>query len=419
MGEGGGNVPPQLGLARKLVSRGHQVRVLTEPCVEQDVLSTGASYAQFTKAPHRSDRSRETDFVRDFEAKTPLGRLKAFRDRAMFGPARSYAEDTMSEIKSWQPDVLAPDWIRVGAAIAGEAARVPTALLVHSNNLLPEPGKPPPGFGFLPASSVVGRLRDQVFERGYVSLLNRGLRAMNEARRALGLSPLDHVLEHFSKPARFLCLYPEALELPARRRAPNLRYVGPILDEPAWAEPWIASWPSNDQRPLVVLAMSTTYMRQERAIQRCIEAMSVMPVRAVVTLGPTLDPAQFASPDNIIVVRSAPHDQLFREADAVITHAGMGSALRALANGVPMLCLPMGRDQKDIAARVHWHRAGIRISQHASAVQINASLQRVLTDASFREDAGRIQQAIHEDVEADRAVIELESLAGVKRSARN
>jgi hypothetical protein len=29
--EGGGNVPPQLGLVRRLVSRGHEVRVLTEP----------------------------------------------------------------------------------------------------------------------------------------------------------------------------------------------------------------------------------------------------------------------------------------------------------------------------------------------------------------------------------------------------
>src|SRR5919106_3431439 len=152
IGEGGGNVPPQLGLTSKLVSRGHDVRVLTEPCVEQDVRATGASYAPFTKAPHRSDRSRESDFVRDFEAKTPIGRLAAFRDRVIFGPARAYAEDTMAQIGHWRPHVLAPDWIRTGAATAGEAAGVPTALLVHSNNLLPEPGKPPPGFGFLPAS---------------------------------------------------------------------------------------------------------------------------------------------------------------------------------------------------------------------------------------------------------------------------
>jgi UDP:flavonoid glycosyltransferase YjiC (YdhE family) len=52
MWEGGGNVPPQLGLARKLVARGHQVRVLTEPSVRQDVRATGASSSSFANAPH-------------------------------------------------------------------------------------------------------------------------------------------------------------------------------------------------------------------------------------------------------------------------------------------------------------------------------------------------------------------------------
>src|SRR6266508_5077713 len=61
MWEGGGNVPLQLGVARKLVARGHQVCVLTEPAVRRDVLATGASYRWFTRAPHRQDRAREHD----------------------------------------------------------------------------------------------------------------------------------------------------------------------------------------------------------------------------------------------------------------------------------------------------------------------------------------------------------------------
>ena len=89
IGEGGGNVPPQLGVTRALVSRGHDVRVLTEPCVEEDVHATGASYVSFNKAPHRIDRSRQTDFVRDFDARTPMGSLAAFRERVIFARDRS------------------------------------------------------------------------------------------------------------------------------------------------------------------------------------------------------------------------------------------------------------------------------------------------------------------------------------------
>jgi hypothetical protein len=164
------------------------VRVLTEPSVREDVLATGASYRSFTLAPHRLDRARQSDLVRDFDARTPIGAFAAVRDRVIFGPARAYAQDTMAEIQRFRPQMLAVDWALAGAAVAGEAASVPTALLMHGNNLVPEPGKPPPGFGFLPASSAVGRTRDRVLTRVFLRLFNNGLPALNDARLALGCS---------------------------------------------------------------------------------------------------------------------------------------------------------------------------------------------------------------------------------------
>ncbi len=412
MGEGGGNVPPQLGLARRLVSRGHAVRVLTEPCLAGDVEAVGASYVAFTNAPSRQDRSPASDFVRDSEAMTPIGRLAAFRDRVIFGPAHAYAEDTGREIDRWRPDVLAADWIRTGIAVAGEAAGVPTALLVHGLNLLPEPGKPPPGFGFSPAQSAVGRMRDRLFGRGFMYLFNRGLPALNDARRSAGLPPLRHVLEHFEKPARFLCLYSEAFDLPADRRAANLRYVGPVLEEPAWADAWAPPWPTDDSRPLVVVSMSTTFMEQGEVLRRWIEALSSMPtVRALVTVGPALAPSSFAATENVRVVRSAPHQEVFGHAAAVVTHAGMGTVSRALAHGLPLVCTPLGRDQDDIAARVTWHGAGLRTRHNASVPVLRTLIRRILTEPTFKEGAVRLRSAIEGDLASDRAVMELEALA--------
>ena len=410
MWDGGGNVPPQLGLARKLVARGHQVHVLTEPSLRQDVLASGASYTSFTTAPHRQDRSRQSDLVRDFDAKTPPGALAAIRDRVIFGPARAYAQDTMAELQRVRPHVLAVDWFLTGAAVAGEAAGVPVALLMHGNSPVPEPGKPAPGFGFLPARSFVGRARDRAFTRVFRRLFNKGLPALNDARVALGLQRLGHVLEQLQRPARFLCLYSEAFDLPADRHPPQLRYVGPVLEQPAWAEPWSPPWPPDDQRPLVVVSMSTTYMRQERALRRCIDAVSAMPVRALVTVGPTLDPAAFHGGQNVVVVGSAPHELVFPHASAVVTHAGMGTVMRALAHGLPLLCMPQGRDQHDVTARVRWHGAGLRLRPRASAAKIQAALHRVLRQPSFREAAQRLQQAIQADLAADRGVAELEAL---------
>ncbi len=415
--EGGGNVPPQLGLVRRLVSRGHQVRVLTEPSVEDEVVATGASFASFQRAPHRADRSMASDFVRDFDARTPLGAFTAARDRVLLGPARAYAEDTANEIDRFAPDVLAPDWMLTGAAVAGEARHVPTALIVHNIDLVPGPGKPAPGFGFAPAKTALGRARDRIVIAFFVALFNRGLPALNDARRRLGVEPLPHVLDQLRRQERTVCLYSEAFDFPAPRRDPGLRFVGPILDEPAWAKPWQSPWAADDSRALVIVSLSTTFMAQAKLLRRCVEAVASMPVRALVTVGPAMDPAAFPSSENVSIVPSAPHDTVFPQARVVITHAGMGTVTRALAHGVPLVCLPLGRDQGDVAARVAWHGAGIRLSSSTSAPKIRAAVDHVLHQPAFRLAAERMRAAISADVETDQACIELEALADRARLA--
>ncbi|HTZ64502.1 MAG TPA: glycosyltransferase [Solirubrobacteraceae bacterium] len=417
MWEGGGNVPMQLGVARKLVARGHEVRVLAEPSIEEDVRAAGATFASFTNAPHRSERSRESDFFRDWDAKTPIGAFAAARDNLMLGPAKAYALDTTAEIDRFEPDVLAADWTLTGAAVAGEAAGVRTALLVHGVSLIPEPGKPAPGFGFTPASSALGRARDRAFVALFMRLFNKGLPALNDARRSFGLEPLADVLAHMGRQERLLFLCSEGFDFPAETPAANVRYVGPILEQPAWAQPWTSPWAPGDRRPLVVVSMSTTFMSQERALQRCTDAVRAMGVRTLVTVGPTLDPASFRGSENVVVVRSAPHDQVFAQASAVVTHAGMGTVTRALAHGVPLVCMPMGRDQDDVAVRVRYHGAGLRVGHGASAMKIRRALDRVLRDPSFREGAGRLRAVIEDDVKADRDVAELEALAAEDRAS--
>src|SRR5947209_9322087 len=102
--EGGGNVAPQLALARGLVERGHDVRVLTEDCLAEDVGAVGGRFEPFTRSPNRAVRTQ--DLMGDWEARTPLGAFARVRDRVVLGPAAAYAQDTRAALEREAVDVI-------------------------------------------------------------------------------------------------------------------------------------------------------------------------------------------------------------------------------------------------------------------------------------------------------------------------
>ncbi len=109
-------------------------------------------------------------------------------------------------------------------------------------------------------------------------------------------------------------------------------------------------------------------------------------------------------PDNVVVVNSAPHSQVFPHASLVITHAGHGTIMRALANGLPLICLPMGRDQNDNAVKVVYHKLGMHLSPNAGAGRIRKAVVRVLDDVTFAQNARNFQKDILTEDRKNRAV---------------
>jgi MGT family glycosyltransferase len=407
--EGGGNVPVQLALANGLVERGHEVRVLTEDCLAGDVAAAGCRFEPFVQAPNRA--SRTEDLVRDSEARTPLGAFTRARDRVVMGPAAAYAHDTRAALEREAVNVMASDYMLFGPPIAAERAGVPTALLVHNIYIVPEPGKPAAGPGFLPAKGLLGRTRDRAVSRAFLTLFNRGLPAVNRAREEQGLAPMGSVLEHFDRAQRVLVMTSESFDFHGYSHPEHLRYVGSTLTDPPWVAEWRSPWDQHDRRPLVIVSFSSTYMAQERVLARAIDGLSRVDARVLVTTGPTIDPASLHPGANTTVVRSAPHAQLFGEAAVVVTHAGMGTVTRALAAGVPLVCIPMGRDQHDVAARVVYAGAGVRLRPSAKPQAIRVAVERVIEEPRFRAAAARIGANITADAAAERGLDELEVLA--------
>ena len=147
-------------------------------------------------------------------------------------------------------------------------------------------------------------------------------------------------------------------------------------------------------------------------LRRVATGLGELPVRGLVTTGPTVAPEDIDAPPNVTVVRSAPHSRVLEHASAVVTHAGHGTVIKALAHGVPVVAMPIGRDQPDVAARVVASGAGLRLRPGSSSAKIAAAVGRVVNEPAFSGAASRMADAIRRDIAEDRAVAELEALVG-------
>ncbi|HVA03767.1 MAG TPA: glycosyltransferase [Acidimicrobiales bacterium] len=410
--DGGGNVPPELGVARRLIARGHQVHVIADPTLRDDARGVGATFSVWERAPHMTSLAPSEDLIRDWETQNPLVLLQRVRDRLIGGPAADFAADTAAAIEEFHPDVVVSDAFLFGAVIAAQAATLPVALLMSNIWMMPTPGSPAIGPGFAPAKTVLGRTRDAAMTAVVNRLFRKGLPAVNQARARYGLGPLASFYDQALSADQILVLTNAVFDYASSSVPGNVRYVGPILDDPIWVKPWTPPWPDSDRRPLVLVGFSSTFQDQGPLLRRVVEALSSLAVRAVVTVGQRLDADELTSTSNVAVVASAPHGQVLAEAALVVSHCGHGTTIKTLAAGVPMVCIPMGRDQNDTAARVVHHGAGIRLSPKASVPDIRRAVTKVLGEERFRGKARRLAEAIAHDGLRTDAVDILESIAG-------
>jgi MGT family glycosyltransferase len=407
--EGGGHVQPMLLVARDLAARGHAVLVLSDPCNASDAAALEVPFRAWTTAPFQTGKTRDDDRLKDHEADNPLAVIQRLLDRVMAGPALAYANDTVAAIDAFSPDVVVSQELLLGPMAAAEAKGLPLALLAANIWSLPTmPGAPPFGAGMLPATNDEERGMHAMVGQMSRGFFQAGLPDLNAARASLGLPPLSDLFEQLEGAKAILLATSKAFDFAPDPLPAPFVHVGPYLADPAWVEPFA---PPPGDAPLVLVSFSSLYQAQEPVLRAIVAALGQLPVRGLVTTGPTIDPAEFEAPASVAVVRSAPHGAWLRDVALFITHAGHGSVLRPLMADVPLLCLPMGRDQNDNAARVAHRGAGLTLPAAARPETIAAAVRHLLDEPAFKSAAQALGSAIRADEAARDAAVVLEALA--------
>jgi len=409
--ENGGNMPPFLGLARRLIERGHRVRLLSDEANRQDAAQVEQlEFAPYSRAPSRPDKSAGSDILRDWQYVFAPRRLNRLVAAIMVGPAGAYADDVLEQIDRRRPDVLVVNEALLGGLIAGESSGVPVVAVSPHTYQYPASGRPPFGVGLAPLGGVVGTSRDRVFDWFATGVYDRHLGRLNAVRSRYGLHRVKHVLDVVRRADRLLVMTSPAFDFVPVPLPHHVRYVGPILDDPIGPNAWVSPWEANDERPLVLVGLSTTFMGQVALLQRIVTALGELPVRGLVTVGPAINPESIATPANVWATSFVPHSQVLPSAAVMVTHGGHGSIMRALAHDVPLVVMPMARDQLDNAVRVAVRGAGLQLKPSAPVPAIRRAVARTLAEPSFHAAAERLGAQIRLDAAKGSAVHEIEAV---------
>ena len=370
--DGGGNVPPAVGIAQGLAARGHDVVFIGYEVQRKRFEEMGMPFVALR-------RSGEFDI---YATSDPAQRIAGLM--ANVWASREHLDDVPDAVAATSSDVLVVDFSMQGALASAIQVSVPFAVLAHSAiaGLIPPPESP------------MGAAR---------------LTATNRLREGARLPVLARLNEAWTGYPTLVTTIP-ALDPAAVGADSSVHYLGPIF-ESLPDERWDSPWAADDDRALVLVSFTTTGLwDQSGRIRNTLEALGDEAVRVLVSASQPMDLGPI--PGNAAIRRFVPHQKVLPFAVVTVTHAGHGTVAASLAHGVPVVALPNPvADQPFLAARVQQLGAGLALDGESGPAAIRMAVQEVMRQPSYAAAAGNLAVAIHAAPGVAGAVVELERLA--------
>ncbi|HMF74843.1 MAG TPA: glycosyltransferase [Bryobacteraceae bacterium] len=212
---------------------------------------------------------------------------------------------------------------------------------------------------------------------------------------------------------------PKEFDFPDSSWPASFHYAGPFHDD-GGREQVPFPWEKLTGKPLVYASMGTLVNGLDQVYKTILEAVSsLQELQVVLSIGNNVNPDNLGPiPSNTIVVRKAPQIELLKRAALCITHAGLNTALEALAQGVPMVAIPIGYDQPGVAARIAHHGAGEFIEVEDLTVEgLSELIQKVQKTPSYRNRARYFKKVIAQTHGLDVAANVIERAFGTNQTA--
>ena len=294
--------------------------------------------------------------------------------------AAELARDLVPTLADLRPDLVVSDVLATCGGMAAELSGLPWVELSPHPLYLPSRGLPPIGSGLAPGVGVRGRLRDVLLRGATARSLRQGHQQRAAARSGIGLPATDP-----GPLARLVATLP-ALEVPRPDWPSNAHVVGPLL----WDPMPVGLRPPSGDEPLVVIAPSTAVGGAADMLSTTLAALDGLGVRAAIsTFQPTNGLPSWA------VAGAGGQDELLRQASVVVCGAGHGLLAKALLAAVPVVAVPGGGDQWELANRAARQGSAV-IVRPPEVGAIREAVVRVLDEPGFADAASRAAKTVAE-----------------------
>lgn len=345
-----GHVNPSLEVIRELVARGHRVSYANDPSFAELIESTGATLVPYdTTLPLLGEQS---DWPED-----PLGIQELFlTDAIAMLPTLRAAFDQD------RPDLFLYD-------IAGCPARV---LAVDWE--VPILQLSPTFVGWEGIEDDLPEMFEALRSDGGDHL--RRFADWLAGNGVTGITPQDFL----GRPDRSLVLIPRALQPNADRVDPERHtFVGPCFGDRTHQGSWQRP---ADAEQVLLISLGSAFTDQPDFYRECLRAFGDLPGwHVVLQIGKHVAAADLGPlPGNVEVHSWVPQLAVLEQADAFVTHAGMGGAGEGMYCGVPMIAVPQATDQ--FANADHLVELGIarRLDTDAPSEALRSALLELTSD---------------------------------------
>jgi zeaxanthin glucosyltransferase len=395
-----GHLNPMLALADALRSRGHRVTFFLLGHPPASVRDAGFEVRPLggTVLPADAYQS-EIQQLGLLQGRAALKHTFALSARS----ASAIMANGSPEVRTAGVDALLVDQVTSAGGTVADELGLPFVTVCNALLLNPDPEVPPFFTHWQPKDAWWARLRNRLAWDRLDRLYTPVLSLIRARRQELGLPVPKRIAEVWSSRLQ-ISQQPEAFEFPRLELPKQVRFVGP-LRLPAGYSTVPFPWERLDGRPLIYASLGTLQNRVASNFRALAAACAGFDAQLAISTGNGLAPKALGElPGDPLVVPFAPQAELLRRAALAVTHAGLNTALDALAQGVPMVAVPVTNEQPGIAARIAWVGAGEVCRQRQIMPQrLRPLVERVLQDSSYRAAAAGMREAIRASGGAPRA----------------